>query len=390
MNRRQKIKPVFNYGFICTVSIVSLLILLTHVPMAHSQYPEDPIPVLDFGKSQKAIAVSLHFTGSTSATLNSVKVFYGRAHGRAGAPPLLGVHLLGLKGNVIESFNAWNPLWTFVGKADGSDSLVVRTEANGSIIFPFSPNVATVSITNKELADSPVISVDLIPYLHDFCKNNQSDTDCEHVVNRFPVCNAGGPYLAECAGSTTSIALNGTGSSDPDGDQLTYGWSGSFTGGTATGPNPTVQFPGTGSFTVNLGVNDDFGGTASCRPTVNVVDTSPPAIDGVRANPNILWPPLHQMIPVTVTIMSSDICGPAPLCRIAAVSSSEPVNGLGDGDMVPDWEITADRTLNLRAERSGKGTGRVYTITVACTDTSGNTTSGTTKVSVPLDVSRQR
>jgi hypothetical protein len=65
------------------------------------------------------------------------------------------------------------------------------------------------------------------------------------------------------------------------------------------------------------------------------------------------------------------------------VSSNEPMNGLGDGDIALDWVISGDRTLNLRAERSGTGSGRIYTITVACTDTSGNSTSSATTVTVP-------
>ncbi|HET9433357.1 MAG TPA: T9SS type A sorting domain-containing protein, partial [Chitinophagaceae bacterium] len=48
----------------------------------------------------------------------------------------------------------------------------------------------------------------------------------------------------------------------------------------------------------------------------------------------------------------------------------------------PDWEITGHNTVNLRAERSGKGSGRIYTITVECADGSGNKTTSTTEVSV--------
>lgn len=50
-----------------------------------------------------------------------------------------------------------------------------------------------------------------------------------------------------------------------------------------------------------------------------------------------------------------------------------------------DWKITGDLSLELRGERTGSGTGRVYTITVACTDSSGNTSNSTVTVRVPHD-----
>ena len=89
------------------------------------------------------------------------------------------------------------------------------------------------------------------------------------------------------------------------------------------------------------------------------------------------------MAPVTVTASASDICDAAPVCKITSVSSNEPVNGTGDGDTAPDWVITGNLTANLRAERAGSG--RVYTITVACTDASGNSSTKTTAVTVPHD-----
>jgi len=36
----------------------------------------------------------------------------------------------------------------------------------------------------------------------------------------------------------------------------------------------------------------------------------------------------------------------------------------------------------VRAERSGNGSGRVYTLTVRCADPSGNASTGTTTVAV--------
>jgi len=56
---------------------------------------------------------------------------------------------------------------------------------------------------------------------------------------------------------------------------------------------------------------------------------------------------------------------------------------LGDGDTAPDWSITGNLRLNLRAERSGTGGGRLYTIKVRCTDASGNSATKDAIVAVP-------
>jgi hypothetical protein len=69
--------------------------------------------------------------------------------------------------------------------------------------------------------------------------------------------------------------------------------------------------------------------------------------------------------------------------KIVSVTSNEADNGLGDGDTAIDFVITGDLSLSLRAERSGKGDGRVYTITVEAVDAAGNASELTTTVSVP-------
>jgi hypothetical protein len=96
----------------------------------------------------------------------------------------------------------------------------------------------------------------------------------------------------------------------------------------------------------------------------------------------MLWPPNHAMVPIGIEAI--DLLDPSPSVRIISVKSNEPINGDDDGNTGPDWEITAPGSVNLRAERSGVGTGRVYTITAEALDASGNTATGTVVVTVPL------
>jgi len=91
------------------------------------------------------------------------------------------------------------------------------------------------------------------------------------------------------------------------------------------------------------------------------------------------------MVEVTVTVECEDICDPEPDCWILGVTSNEPINGPGEGNTKPDWVITGDLTVNLRAERAGGGKGRVYTIHIECVDASGNIASGIVEVTVPHD-----
>jgi hypothetical protein len=281
-------------------------------------------------------------------------------------------------------------------------------------------------------------------------------------ANTAPTANAGPDQTVEQASAAgTQVTLDGSASSDPDENPLTYRWA--WPGGSATGVKPTVTLP-LGATSVTLVVNDGQADSAPdtvlitvrdttppelavpadivveqaraagtrvtwecvaadicdaevdvvCEPpsgsifplgvttvtctatddsgnrtvksfTVMVKDTTPPVIESVWATPSVLLSPNHKMVDIAVGAVVSDVCDAAPAWAIVGVASNEPVNGLGDGDTAPDWAITGEHSLKLRAERSGNGSGRIYTITIQATDASGNGSTATCMVSVPHD-----
>jgi hypothetical protein len=111
--------------------------------------------------------------------------------------------------------------------------------------------------------------------------------------------------------------------------------------------------------------------------------TNLPVIVSATASPNRLFPPNHKLVPVTISVTTQ---GTGVSCKITSVTSNQPINRTGDGNTSPDWIITGDLTVLLRAERAGNiKTDRVYTITVQCKDTFANTATASVRVTVPHD-----
>ena len=110
-----------------------------------------------------------------------------------------------------------------------------------------------------------------------------------------------------------------------------------------------------------------------------------PVINGAAVTPEVLWPPNHKMVDVTVNYTVTDPC---PNTCVLTVSSNEPVNGTGDGNTSPDWEVIDAHHVSLRAERSGNGAGRIYAISITCTnDVNKLSTTQRLAVVVPHDQS---
>jgi hypothetical protein len=152
---------------------------------------------------------------------------------------------------------------------------------------------------------------------------------------------------------------------------------------TTYGNENTLQMHN-GVWNDNVDTLDDLGGISNAFLVEwDGGDTTPPTIENAAATPGLLWPPNHGLVNVEITATVSDSQDPAPTLRIVEVSSNEPENGLGDGDVAPDWVVTGDLSLQLRAERSGRGGGRVYTVRLEARDAAGNTSFADVTVNVP-------
>ncbi len=152
---------------------------------------------------------------------------------------------------------------------------------------------------------------------------------------------------------------------------------------------PGSTFPG-GVTPVTCTVVDPQGQSASCGFTVTVNDQEPPTIASTTPSQDTLWPPDHKLVRVGVSVDVTDNCGGggadgAVQCHLVNVTSNEPINGRGDGNTDWDWDIVGPLSVDLRAERAGPLTTRIYTLWVDCMDASGLTATGTTTVTVVHD-----
>ncbi len=207
------------------------------------------------------------------------------------------------------------------------------------------------------------------------------------VVNLPPVANPGPDRVIECTSPrATPVLLDGRASSDPDGQPIAhYQW---FEGELGLGNASTQATLATlGMHRYDLHVYDAQWASDHETFSVKVQDTTPPDLD-VSLSPVCLWPPNHEFqlfkLGREVTYGLSDACDAEPQVKIVSVTSDEPADAPGSGSTGRDVRF-GPTTACVRAERSGSGSGRSYTVELEARDASGNVSRKSVKVIVPHD-----
>lgn len=200
------------------------------------------------------------------------------------------------------------------------------------------------------------------------------------AVNHPPQADAGNDQTVPSEGALTYVQLDGSGSSDPDGDDLTFAW---YLGGqlVASEETPIVGLPN-GSHELTLQVADPSGEYSEdlVRVTIFAADNSKPRIRHVFTWPPVLWPANGAMRMVRVCYTVKDKTDPNPQVWLT-VESNQADKGLGKGDKPGDFEVLSKTAVRLRAEQFGSK--RVYTISIHARDRDGNETVRKVKVRVP-------
>jgi hypothetical protein len=272
----------------------------------------------------------------------------------------------------------------------GKESVLFARSVDAGLTFPSQQNVSNdkgSSSNSHLLADKNgnlyLVWSDDTPPVNQTSGWNQilfSRYSSPQITNQRPVANAGPDQTVECGGpGGTLIMLNGSASSDPDRDVLTYVWTDELNN--LVGTTVTPQFTeGMGAHTFTLTVSDSAGLKSTATTHVTIRDTVGPTLK-VSLSSKAVWLHDRKFVKVSATVQTSDVCDASPRVQLVSITSNDR-HGANDMRAMSGGPVAFGTDVRSFLLRWDEDRNRVFTITYKATDASGNTALASAQVHV--------
>lgn len=225
----------------------------------------DPTGIVVPGKEISYNPLNLQKSDGLSACANpGDTVTYTLSYNNGNAYDVTGAKITDTLPSEVEFVSASNG-GTLSGNVVTWDIGTITQGSSGQVTLTVKIKSGTPGGTT--ITDSATIDSDQTP------PTTQSETT-DTCTNQPPVAEAGGPYTVN---EGSSVTVDGSGSSDPDGDTLTYAWDLDNDGTYETPGVTAVVTPqdGPATLTVGLQVSDGKGGVSTDTATINVNNVAP-------------------------------------------------------------------------------------------------------------------
>jgi hypothetical protein len=151
----------------------------------------------------------------------------------------------------------------------------------------------------------------------------------------------------------------------------------------STGCETTVINADTAGVTLTCSAVNREGLSNSSSVSVKL-DKTAPVISGMPGAACSLWPPNHQMVEVATVTAWDALSGLVPASFQVTGASNERSQPKSP-DVVITPAVSGGFVVQLRAERTGSGGDRIYTLTATAADAAGNTATTVGACTVPHD-----
>lgn len=181
--------------------------------------------------------------------------------------------------------------------------------------------------------------------------------------DRAPVAALSGPSTGV---EGAALTFDASGSTDPDGDALTYAWT-FGDGSTATGASATHTYVDNGTFTVTVTVTDSYGAASTATRTV-AVSNAAPAITAVTT-------------PAAASSVGASVSAKVTFTDAGSADTHDAVIEWGDGQSTT---VNAGSALTASATHVYANAG-IYTVTVTVRDDDGDSAQTRSSILVVYD-----